>query len=193
MKIFKMKIYCKLKIDNCKLRFASRQRGASLMELLIYIAVLVIMAGIISGIFIAMSKGKGASEARTEVTSGLRFVLEKMAQDLRSATSSVAIMTPSSTTTPPTATLTIQVGGDTITYSTTTDHRLKRYVNSNYEIVSADMIKINTLTFKRLEAVNSILGKTYVNVEINASASHRSDSPDAQYSETVKTTVGIRN
>lgn len=188
-----MKIYCKLKIDNCKLLFACRQRGSSLMELLIYIAVLVIMAGIISGIFIAMTRGKGASEARTEVTSGLRFALEKIAQDLRSATSSAAITTPASTTTPPTATFSVQVGGDTITYSTTTDYRLKRYLNSNFEIVSADLIKINTLTFKRLEAVNPILGKNYVNIEINASASHRSDSPDAQYSETVKTTVGIRN
>lgn len=168
-------------------------RGSSLMELLIYIAVLVIMAGIISGIFITMTKGKGASEARTEVTSGLRFVMEKIAQDLRSATSSVAITTPASTTTPPTETLVVQIGGDTITYSTTTDYRLKRYVNSNHEVVSTDMIKINTLTFKRLEAINSILGKTYTNVEINASASHRSDSPDAQYSESVKTTVGIRN
>lgn len=167
--------------------------GASLIELLIYIAVLVILAGIISGIFIAMTMSRGASEARTEVTSGLRFVMEKMAQDLRSATSSLAITTPVSTTTPPTATLVVQVGGNTITYSTTTDYRLKRYVNSNYEIISADMIKINTLTFKRLEAINSVLGKNYVNIEINASASHRSNSHDAQYSESVKTTVGIRN
>ena len=180
MKILKMKIHLKLKIENWKF-----SKGSSLLELLIYLAVLAIISGVVSGIFMSINKGKGASDSRTEVSSNLRFVFDKIAQDIRSATSSANIITPSDI-------LTLIVGGNTISYSTTSDNRLQRTAGSGPEIITSSLTEITGLMFKRLETTNTILNQTYTSVEIMATSSFRSLNPEQQYIESRKTTVGIR-
>jgi len=174
LKILKMKIHLKLKIENWKF-----SKGSSLLELLIYLAVLAIISGVVSGIFMSINKGKGASDSRTEVSSNLRFVFDKIAQDIRSATSSANI-------------LTLIVGGNTISYSTTSDNRLQRTAGSGPEIITSSLTEITGLMFKRLETTNTILNQTYTSVEIMATSSFRSLNPEQQYIESRKTTVGIR-
>jgi len=186
LKILKMKIHLKLKIENWKF-----SKGSSLLELLIYLAVLAIISGVVSGIFMSINKGKGASDSRTEVSSNLRFVFDKIAQDIRSATSSANIITPSDTAIP-TGILTLIVGGNTISYSTTSDNRLQRTAGSGPEIITSSLTEITGLMFKRLETTNTILNQTYTSVEIMATSSFRSLNPEQQYIESRKTTVGIR-
>lgn len=179
---------------SCQRSGVRCRSGFSLLELLIYIAILAVMMTVVVGIFISLNKGRGASEARGEVNSNIRFAVEKISQDLRSATSSAAITSPNSTSTP-TGILTIIIGSDTISYATTTDNKLQRSKNGVPETVTSDAVKINSLSFKRLENINPIFGTStaFVSVEVNVSAGYRSESPDWQYEESKKATVGIRN
>src|ERR1700687_479214 len=65
----------------------------SLLELLIYMALLSLIMVVIVGIFIGVNTGRGRSEVQSEVNSNLRFALQKIEADLRAATS-VATPTP---------------------------------------------------------------------------------------------------
>lgn len=170
----------------------SQTSGLSLLELLIYIAILAVLTLFIAGIFISISRGRGASEARSEVNSNIRFAIEKISQDLRAATSSAAINTPNSTTTP-TSVLNITLGANTIEYATTTAGQLRRSLDGSPENITSDLVEVNSLSFKRLQNRNQILGKDFISIEINIGARYKSESPDWQYKENKKTTIGIRN
>ena len=63
----------------------SSSRGFSLLELLIYMAILSIMSVILSASFLSLTKGRAKSESRTEVNSNLRFAMERIVQDINAA------------------------------------------------------------------------------------------------------------
>jgi prepilin-type N-terminal cleavage/methylation domain-containing protein len=167
------------------------QKGFSLLELIIYVAILSALTMVTANIFITINRGGGQNEARAEVNSALRFSMEKIASDLRSATSTSTILNPASTTTPKNF-LEISVGGNNIKYATTTDNFLKREFNSSPENLTSDRVSITKLTFTRLENKNIFLDKTFISIQIEIGAKYNSDSPDWQYNENKKTTVSLR-
>ena len=61
--------------------------GFSLLELLIYMALIAIIMVAIIGIFTAVNGGRGRNEVQSAVNSNLRFAVEKIEDDLRAATS----------------------------------------------------------------------------------------------------------
>jgi len=63
----------------------SAQAGMSLLELLIYIAILSGLMVVISDAFIMLAKGRGQAEARSEVNSAVRFAAERIKQDVKNA------------------------------------------------------------------------------------------------------------
>jgi type II secretory pathway pseudopilin PulG len=70
-----------------------RSDGFSLLELLVYMALLAIVMLFIGNIFIGINTGRGKGEAQVEVNSNLRFAFQKIEADLRAATS---VTTPAS-------------------------------------------------------------------------------------------------
>lgn len=166
-------------------------KGFSLLELIIYVAVLSIITMIVAGIFISINRGGGQVEARSEVNSNIRFAVERIAGDLRSATSTSVISFPASISTP-TNVLTFTAGSDSISYATTTDGRLQRSLNSNPETVTSEFVIIDFLKFTLVENENIALGRTFRSIVVEISMSYKSDSPDWQYSESKRTTISLR-
>ncbi len=160
-----------------------------MLELLIYVAALVVVMSAVIGFFLAINKGRGQVNARTEVNQNIRFALNAIERDLSAASSVTAPGTAGATS----SVLTLISGGNTVTYATTSLSRLQRTVNSLPEIITSERVKIDSLSFVRLENTNAALGKTFVSVEAGMGASYNSESPDWQYSAGKKTTVGIRN
>jgi len=69
----------------------NRRKGFSLLELLIYMALLAIIMVVIVAIFISVGSGNTRNQVQSEVNSNLRFAVEKIEDDLRAAT---AVTTP---------------------------------------------------------------------------------------------------
>lgn len=167
------------------------KKGFSLLELLIYIAILAMMMTVIVGIFVSLNKGRGMLEARNEINSNIRFAFEKISQDLRFADS---VSTPSSAGATSTS-LVVNVSGSAVTYCVV-DGKLKRQVGSSCvvgsESITSDIVTVKNYVFKRIENTNAFFSKTVVSIEINLTMDYNSSSPDWQYSGSKKTTISLR-
>jgi type II secretory pathway pseudopilin PulG len=64
-----------------------KRLGFSLLELVVYMALLAIVMIVIVQIFVGIGTGRGKSEAQAEVNSNLRFAFQEIQNDLRAATS----------------------------------------------------------------------------------------------------------
>lgn len=163
-------------------------RAFTLLELLIYVAILAVLMVGISSAFISFNRGRGQVEARSEVNSNLQFAIEKISHDLKFA---------SLVTTPAAAgsssnTLVLVLDGLTITYNVSSG-QLKRQVNSETpETITSDKVTVTTPTFTRLENENTVLDKIIVSIKTDISMTYNSESPDYQYSEGKKTTTALR-
>jgi type II secretory pathway pseudopilin PulG len=65
----------------------NREKGFSLLELLIYMALLAMILPVIAVIFLSVNSGRVSNEVRSEVNSNVRFAVDKIGVDLRAATS----------------------------------------------------------------------------------------------------------
>lgn len=161
-------------------------KAFSLLELLIYISILAIVMVVLSASFTAINKGSGKSEAQIEVNSNLRFVLELIGRDIRSASS---ISVPSSGTT--SSSLITTVSGTQVAYCLTNGtlrRQLAGVCSVSSEGISSKNVLITNLLFTRLENSNTITGKTAVSIEVVVGMSYAGTNPDRQYSGSKKTT-----
>lgn len=162
--------------------------GVSLFELLLYLAILSIVVLIISGSIIAINKGRGTVESRSEVNASLRFAFEKINQDIRAST---AVSTPASAGATST-TLTATVSSTAITYCVASN-QLRRQAggvcSASSEAVTADTVIISGSLFTRVENTNTVLSKTVVSIVAQLTASYNSTSPEWQYNETKTSTM----
>lgn len=155
-----------------------------MLELLIYVALIAVLTMIIASTVLILNRSRGATEARAEVNTNLRFAIEKIAFDVQSAT---AITTPASTSTPTASTLTMTIGGSPITYDVV-GGVLKR----NGDPITASTTLFATPTFTRRENKNYLLNRSAVTIKMNLSASYNDSRPDWQYSATKETAVSMR-
>ncbi len=173
---------------SVKPKSITHEHGFTLLELILYIGILVIVMVVIINIFLALSKGSGNVEARTDVDSNLRYALEKIDQDVRAASS---VTTPASAG-GTSATLVMTVGGSTITYDVS-GGQLRRKVDAGTAVpVTAATVTVATPTFTRLENTNAVLSVTIVTIQSDLTISNTSTSPDKQYSQRKKSTAALR-
>lgn len=169
---------------NC----ARYKRGVSLIELLIYIAILSVVVVFIASSFNSLMKGRGKSESASEVNSAIRFGTEKMVRDIKEAS---AVSTPATVGASAT-TLVLSVSGSTITYDLS-GGVLRRTVNAGTpEPITASSTAITTLFVTRLENYNTPLGATTTSIRVSLSAGYNSSSPEWQYSTSATTTATLR-
>jgi type II secretory pathway component PulJ len=177
-------------MDHSQVRTRRRQ-GFSLFELVIYLGLLSIVSLIIGGTFISITRGRDQVQARNEVNSNLRSAVEKIGQDIRSASS---VTTPASAGAT-SSTLTLSVSGTSITYCVI-NSQLRRQSGGNCtsasEAITSNLVLIGTPMFTRLENTNTILAKTVVSMAISLSANYNSSSSDWQFSATKHTTISLR-
>jgi type II secretory pathway pseudopilin PulG len=160
----------------------------TLIELLIYIAVLSIMTVLVADSFIILNKGKGGVEAKSELNSNIRFVLEKIKRDVSAASS----LTTPDTTAATSSSLSLVVNGQTIQYAVASGRVTRQIDAQPTENVSSDKVRITTLYFGRTENSNATLGKKIVSVEINIAGAYNSTSPDWQYSQSEHTSADLK-
>ena len=161
--------------------------GFTLIELMIYLAILSVITVVVADAFLILNKGKGGVEDKSELNSNLRFVIERMKRDVSSASS----LTTPNTTAATSSSLVLVVGANSISYTITND-RIARQVDAQpVEYISSDKVKITSLYFNRLENTNTVLDKKRISVEINIFATYNSTSPDWQYSQSERTSVDL--
>lgn len=174
-------------------------RGISLLELLIYIALLAVIMVIISSSFISMIAGKGKAEAQSDVNSAIRFSLERLTQDIKSATSvTTPSCTPSCTADANSSatTLVMTIGGQAVVYDISGgDLRRTVGVSAPEPITASTTVNVVNTRFTRLENTNLVstsLSATTTSIRIGISLQHRNTSPEFQYKNTATTTVTLR-
>ena len=160
-------------------------RGFTLLELLIYISILAIVTLVVADAFIMLNRSRGQVEAKNEVSSNLRFALEKSKRDVVTAKSLVTPVTKNTSS----STMELTIGSDNIKYFASSS-LLFRQINTNTpEQITTAKVKIDSVNFKRLENYNSVLKKKQVGVEISFTISYNSLSPDWRYNSSDKTTA----
>jgi prepilin-type N-terminal cleavage/methylation domain-containing protein len=163
------------------------KRGYTLLELLIYIAVLSVMTVIVADTFIMLSKGQGNIEAKSELNSNLNFALEKIKRDVSAASALNEPFTAGGSS----SVLDVTVGADSVKYALD-NGRLTRQVGLQApDYITSDKVKVSSLNFSRRENINSSLAKRRISLEIDIMSVYNSASPDWQYSQELKTTVNL--
>lgn len=167
--------------------YNNNTRGITLLELLIYVAMLSVLTVVVADAFLSIAKARGRSEARAEVNAAIRFATEAIRQDLKAAT---VLTTPVLGT--PSATLVATVSGATVTYDVVSG-QLRR----NTEPVTGSAISVDAPSFTRLENYNSVVGvaglaATTTSVSVVMTFRYNSSSTDWTYVETLRTTVALR-
>ncbi len=161
--------------------------GFSLLELLIYVAVLSGLIVVVSDSFISLSKARGQAQARNEVNASIRFATERIRQDLKNAS---VITVPLLGT--PSATLSASVSGTTVLYDTL-GGQLRRTEGAGQPIpVSGTNVFVDTPIFTRIENYNTPLDATTTAIQIAMTFRYNASSTDWLYKDALRTTVTLR-
>lgn len=161
--------------------------GFTLIELMIYMAVLSIITVVVADSFLILNKGRAGVEAKSELNSNFRFAVEKIKRDVASADNLVSPTTTAASST----LLNLTIASSSIKYSLDSN-RITRQVDAQaFEYITSDTVKINSLFFNRLENTNPVLNKKRISVELNIFGSYNSNSPDWQYSQNEKTSIDL--
>jgi len=173
---------------NSKFKIPSSvRRGFSLLELLVYIAILSGLMVVVSDSFISLSQARGQAEAKNEVNAAIRFAAERIRQDLKSAS---ALATPALGT--PSATISATVSGATVLYDVL-GGQLRRTEGAGSPVaVSGTNILVDTPVFTRIENYNVPLNATTTAVQIVMTFRYNTSSPDWSYADTLRTAVTLR-
>lgn len=159
----------------------------SLLELLIYIAVLAGLMMVVSDSFISLSKGRGQSEARSEVNAAIRFATEKIRQDIKGAS---AVVTPVLGTA--SSTLNVTVGGTAVVYSVSGGQLMRTFDALAPVAVTGPSVYVSAPTFIRLENYGTAFGATTTAIQMAMSVRYNATSTDWSYSESLRTTISLR-
>lgn len=165
-------------------------RGFSLLELLIYVAILSGLMVVVSDSFISLSKARGQAEARNEVNASIRFATERIRQDAKGAS---LVTTPILGTA--SSTLQMSVSGLTVIYDTLSGQLRRREgngVSTTTALVTGTNVFVNVPTFTRLENYNTPLNATTTAIQVAMTFRYNASSTDWSYADTLRTTVSLR-
>lgn len=164
--------------------------GFSLLELLIYVAILSIVMVAISSSFISVSKGRVKADTQVEVNSNLRFALDKISQDIKGASGISVPATANATS----SSLSATSSAVSLNYCVTSGV-LRRQSGSactvSSEAITSDLVRVDSIEFKRIENTHTLLGVTLISIQISMAMSYNSSSSDWQYSASGKTSASL--
>lgn len=158
------------------MRQISNNQGFTLLELLIYVAILGAVTVIVSQSYILFSKSRAQIESRAQVNSDLRFAMEQISRDVEQATAVALPATPGATS----SQISLTVGGQSVSY-TVLSGQLQRQVGANApENLNSSSTAITSLTSTRLENINQALAKNKISIQFILEGQSSSASPDWQ-------------
>lgn len=172
--------------DN--IQFGIRQSGFTMIELLIYLALIGVVSIFLGSAFVSLSRSEAQVEVKNDVQSNVRFALRKIEQDLHAAT---AIATPASAGNSGSV-LDMTVGGTEVSYCVA-GGQLRRSsggaCSGSSPIVTTASVSVSSVTFTRAANTNGVLSKTYTSIGVTISANYNSTSSDRQYTYSKQTTI----
>ncbi len=163
------------------------QRGFSLIELLIYMALLSGISVILVNSYVSLTKGRGQSEARSEVSTNLRFALDRMSGDVKSATVLFSPVFSIATTT-----LNLGVGTTTVIYDVVGGRLRRTQAPLAAEFVTSTKVTIDALLFTRVENYNAPLAGTTTQLRTTLTMRYNSSSTDWAFVDSVQSTTALR-
>ena len=166
--------------------------GFSLLEILIYVSIIAIVISAISGVFLSLAQGQAKADARAEINSNVRFALDKINQDILSAS---AIATPAAAGDVSNGSLVMTISPTTVTYCVVSG-QVRRSAggtcNSSAEPITSSTVKVDNLSFARLENTNTFLTKTIVSIQTILTISYNGTSSNYQSAITKQITSSLR-
>lgn len=171
-------------MDNLNFK---KNRGFSLLELLIYLSIFSVLVVVISNTFISLSKGQAQSNSRSEVDSSIRFATELLRQDIKNASivSVPAIVGDTSSS------LTLTRDGIIIVYDVLNGVLRKKEGSGSPVNITNSNIIVGAPIFFRIENNNSVFGTKNVVIKINMTFNYNSMSSDWKYSTSLQTAVNM--
>lgn len=162
-------------------------RGVSLLELLIYIAIVSVMMIVISSAFISITTSSRNVELRSGVNSSIRFAMDKIVKDIKGATTLNVPATMNATT----STLSLVVSGNTILYDVSSGS-LRRSVGGTPYTITPNTVTVTGVEFKRLESYNTVLQATTTSVRTTITMSSSALTGSYGYVDSMTTTTTMR-
>lgn len=163
------------------------QRGFTLLELLIYVAIVAIVVVVLSSAVISFTRAKARAEAITETDEALRFVSERITRDVESAR---AITLPAVTGTSTSLSLT----RDSVTVSyVISGTALTRTVGTTTEVLTNDRVVISSVDFVRTSNYEPLRAATSTGVRWTLRARHAFVAPEYAYDAQREGGAAIRN
>jgi len=165
-----------------------KNEGFTLLEVLVYTALLAGVATILTGAILMLSRSRGQTIAKTETNQSLRFAVEKIERDISASSTLVTPASAGATS----SSLVLANSGANITYCVT-GNRLRRQAGGacgdSSEPITGSTTSITSALFTRLENSSADFGKKIVSLEVRLSASSTSVSPDWQYGQSIRTSI----
>jgi len=165
----------------------NNNHGFTLLELLIYVAILGVVTVVVSQTYILFSKSRAQVESRAQVNSDLRFAMELIGKDIEQAAAVADPATPGATS----SEISLTIAGQSVVYSILNGFLQKQVgAGAPEKIISSSTLAIS-LVATRLENTNQILGKKKVSVQYVLTGQNFSSSPDWQSSQVKQATVTL--
>lgn len=171
-----------IKINKQICKYANMQIGFTIVELLIYMALMSIFLLVLLDIFTATLNSKLASESTSAISQDSRYILSKLSYDVNNADS---ITSPSLGLT--SASLQFTASGSTVTYALISGNLVKTVGGVSMNLNGADT-QLDSISFKN---IGSIGGKPTIQViyTVRSKIIVQGGGTEAQ---TINTTVGTR-
>lgn len=165
----------------------NNQQGFSLLELLIYIAILSGFLLVITNLFFTVSTSSAREEARAEVRQNLRFASHRIANEVRSAREIVSATLPDGGAG---NVLDVKIVDGTITRFNVSNGVLQRTQNFGLPGETAESITTDNVAVSISPEIFNRIGSTIqINLKIDYNDNGREDY---KFFESVKTTVSLR-
>lgn len=174
----------------------NKQSGFSLLELIIYIAVISVISGIFVAILFNLNLSSTKSTTETEVQQNLRNAMQSISQTIRSAQ---YINTP--TVGNSGATLIAVVNGQNVEYSlgstASSTASLKRVTGTNTDFISSDKIMVTHLNFTTMEnsasTTNGTITATATSTRFSITMQYNSTNAQFFYQQSATSTEVVGN
>ena len=172
---------------RCQMSDVRCQSGFSLLELIIYTAIISTVSAVFIATLIQLNLGWNRSKTESEVQQNLRLVMENISQSVRSASSVIAPGAGSSGNT-----LQLKVDGQTIQYSLNGTALEKQTGANPAEAITTDAVRVTYLNFTTIQNTavsNSTVAAT--STQFALTIEYNSDSAQFQYAQSATTTEQI--
>lgn len=178
---------------NYELRITKKDGGFSLLELIIYTAIISTVSAVFIAILIQLNLGWNRSKTGSEVQQNLRLAIENISQNARDA-SAITFPAPGTSAT----STTMIVNGQTVQYfatTTATSTILQKQIGTNpAEAITTDAVKVTYLNFQTIQNTavsNSAIMAT--STQFALTVEYNSDNAQFQYIQSATTTERVGN